>query len=53
MLVNIFCFYVIFGYHFLTFGMYYVEWTQAFDTTKAKAGGVGAVMSATSCICGG
>ena len=38
LLANLFIFNAIQGFHFMCFGMYYVAWSDAFDTTKAAVG---------------
>ena len=38
LLANLFIFNAIQGFHFMSFGMYYVAWSDAFDTTKAAVG---------------
>ena len=52
LLLNLFAFYVIFGNHFTAFGQFYIEWTEAFETTKARAGVIGSLGWAVSCYCG-
>ena len=38
LLASIFMFYVIIGFNFLCFGMYFVAWTDSFESTKAAVG---------------
>ena len=43
LLANVTLFNLIVGFHFMCFGIYYVAWTDAFETTKAAVGAINGV----------
>ena len=47
-LLSVVAFNIIMGYHNLSFGIYYVTFTDAFQTTKASAGFINSIQGVTA-----
>ena len=48
MLLSVVVYHTILGYHYLTFGIYYIAFTEVFDTTKATAGFISSIHGLTA-----